>query len=87
MRRRALLAAAAALAATSPLHAQTNWREFAVPAYTPPAFVDGLLHHWVVPQAQAFATEYGREDDAVADTADTADTAEPAEPADGAPPS
>lgn len=55
MKRRHLIAAAVALAVSPALRAQTNWRRVAVPAYTPPAFVDGVLRFWYVPNAEAFA--------------------------------
>jgi predicted lipoprotein len=60
VKRRTLLAGAVACAASAPLRAQTNWREVAVPAYTPPAFVDGALAHWYVPNADAFAAAAAR---------------------------
>ncbi len=53
MRRRRLVFGAAALPFAA--RAQTNWRRVAVPAYTPPAFVDGALSFWYVPRAEAFA--------------------------------
>jgi predicted lipoprotein len=53
MRRRAFALAAAALPVA--VHAQTDWRRVAVPAYAPPAFVDGALRFWYVPRAEAFA--------------------------------
>lgn len=55
MRRRDLVAFAVAFAASPLLCAQTNWRRVAVPAYTPPVFVDGVLKFWYVPNAEAFA--------------------------------
>lgn len=53
MRRRAFALAVAALPFAA--QAQTNWRQVAVPAYTPPAFVDGALKFWFVPRADEFA--------------------------------
>jgi predicted lipoprotein len=53
MRRRALVLVAGALPLAA--HAQTNWRQVAVPAYAPPAFVDGALKFWYVPRAEEFA--------------------------------
>lgn len=54
MRRRRLLAAVAALTASTAAQAQTDWRRVAVPAYTPPAFVDGAWRFWFAPRADAF---------------------------------
>jgi uncharacterized protein len=55
VRRRTISFAVAAWLVSPRLAAQTNWRQVAVPAYTPPAFVDGVLKFWYVPRAQAFA--------------------------------
>jgi uncharacterized protein len=58
MRRRALVFVAAALPLAA--RAQTDWRRVAVPAYAPPAFVDGALAFWYVPRADAFAAAASR---------------------------
>jgi len=55
VRRRAWLLGTASLLSAPTLRAQTNWRDVAVPSYTPPAFVDGALKFWYVPHAEAFA--------------------------------
>lgn len=55
--RRALFAAALALAAALPAaHAQTGWRVQAVPFYDTTHALQGLYAHWGVPRATAFAS-------------------------------
>jgi predicted lipoprotein len=60
VRRRRLLGGVAWFAAAPLARAQTNWRDVAVPAYAPQAFVDGALEFWYVPHAQAFAAAAAR---------------------------
>lgn len=59
MHRRLLLAAWLG-GACGPLQAQSDWRRVAVPAYTPPAFVEGALRHWYQPRAAEFAQAAAR---------------------------
>lgn len=59
-RRDVLRAGGIALFAPALLHAQTDWRRVAVPAYTPPAFVDGALRFWYLPRADEFAVAAAR---------------------------
>lgn len=58
IRRRTFAVAAAVL--PFGVHPQTNWRQVAVPAYTPAAFVDGALRFWFVPRADEFAAVASR---------------------------
>jgi predicted lipoprotein len=55
VRRRGIVVAAAALAATRFAHAQADWRRVAVPYVTPQAWLQSLDAHWYAPRAAAFA--------------------------------
>lgn len=65
MRRRGLVVAVAALAATRLAHAQADWRRVAVPYVTPQAWLRSLDERWYAPRAAAFAQAAQRLADAL----------------------
>jgi hypothetical protein len=84
MRRRSLVRlvlAAGGAVVLPPVQAQADWRRVAVPAYTPPAFVQGLLKHGYAPRADEFVQAATRLADTLAQACAAGASARAARPA------